>query len=1381
MKIQKSKLKRLGYYGAMLAIILASVPFLPSLVDAVVGNIVQAENADLTASVKSLEEMKAALETPEVATIEVTESFDVNEAIVISRDVTIELGGNTISQKVVAHLIVIENGANVVINNGELKGWQKDSSALYNSGKVTANSVVFSLDENGPVKANGDKKGIFYVITNHGEMILNDCSATRETQGGASVIENGYYNYGSGVEKSGYVSGVNSAAPSLTISGGDYEVRGGGVEVIKTDDGAYTTINSGIFSSDENTTGWLLQLSGRGLTINGGRFISGGQGVENVMGYYCVNDTINACELTINGGIFESTVQTLMYIDGDNHFHNKADFGGMDVTITGGTYYNPQVAEFLTEEYSLYEINGLYAVGEKNVIYENDYFVRAGGETDFTIDYAPKLVEGLENSLNLLGFIEYVDNEGMAIDTLSVVDGKLVASAGAENGRYSAIVEDKTYNGELLEVKNLYVYSVDEIAAQTVKAGETVTNLAELVAGALDGVKTPVIESVVTEDSEIASVDELNNVVAEKSGKTSVTVTLTDGTSLSFDLYVYDMPTEDGVVYVQKGGTAKVATDSNWAVTTSQTDLLTVIEQDEQDTVIRGERVGYGDVEFVATVNGAQIKRKVSVRVYDINDVFVRAGEEIEAEEVIALPGVVSLAEISSENEEVATINSEKISGVKAGVAEIKLKDSENNEYAAMVHVYSGLNAELNETVFKKNTPVTFRVWEEYKAENADVVMGVFDEDGELLAEEDYTVSRDEEGNFELSFKNSGRYTVKFDDVINEKVYDDAEIQFTVYDGLMEDAEVYAKVETEIDATTLTETMGDVRFEYDVEKVAVEIDTESLVVRVTPLVQGVNTVTLIDEAEGVEVARQVITVKSYAETAEVVSFVKGAEGIISAGEAFDGVSKVVVRDGANAEVSDYVTETEGGYSVDTTKNGVYAVEFYTNFDGAEVKYRTVTVKIQDFRDETGTTAEMTVNGEYIYRLSLENIENPEFEVLTDGVDAEVVEHSGAYFVEVTAEYMGEYSITVTEKTTGITVEKQITVYDLKVRYENENALDRLIKGFKNDTFEFTGALMGNLSVTTEGEGAEIINVEHEGDEFSVKMKFGKIGNYRVNFVARNGDGEVMVEKTVWVEIYDLVIPEEAGSDEVAAEVLEAVLEKVAGVDMTVGVDAETEAMLEKTFGMDWEETVENVREAVLDGEAIVTRLEATGIEVTETDEAKILASLKEEDIEVSGVDYYDISVVIRSESDGRLLGKIHNLNVNEGDERAMVVAVAQVENAPEGYERKYVVVHLFENGAVKVLEENKDFYIGDGTLYILSSEFSTFAVAYSDTLVKSTEVEESRQSDSESPVKTPNTGAANDGGLFSEADQNTVIAMLVLVGMGAVALAALLMVAKRED
>ena len=1378
MKIQKSKLKRLGYYGAMLAIILASVPFLPSLVDAVVGTSVQAENADLTASVKSLEEMKAALETLEVATIEVTESFDVNEAIVISRDVTIELGGNTISQKAVAHLIVIENSANVVINNGELKGWQKDSSALYNSGKVTANSVVFSLDENGPVKANGDKQGIFYVITNHGEMILNDCSATRDTKGGASVIENGYYNYGSGVEKSGYVSGVNSAAPSLTISGGDYEVRGGGVEVIKTDDGAYTTINSGTFSSDENTTGWLLQLSGRGLTINGGRFISGGQGVENAMGYYCVNDTINACELTINGGIFESTAQTLMYLDGNNHFHNKADFGGMDVTITGGTYYNPQVAEFLTEEYSLYEINGLYVVGEKSEIYENDYFVRAGGETDFTIDYAPKLVEGLENSLNLLGFIKYVDNEGMAIDTLSVVDGKLVASTEAENGRYSAIVEDKTHNGELLEVKNLYVYSVDEIVAQTVKVGETVTNLAELVAGALDGVKTPVIESVAMEDSEIASVDELNNVVAEKSGKTSVT----DGTSLSFDLYVYDMPTEDGVVYVQKGGTAKVATDSNWAVTTSQTDLLTVVEQDGQNTVIRGERVGYGDVEFVATVNGAQIKRKVSVRVYDINDVFIRAGEEIEAEEVIALPEVVSLAEISSENENVAIADLEKISGKSAGVVKIVAKDSENNEYAAMVHVYSGLNAELNETVFKKNTPVTFRVWEEYKAENADVAMGVFDEDGEPLAEEDYTASRDEEGNFKLSFRNSGRYTVKFDDVINEKVYDDAEIQFTVYDGLMEDAEVYAKVETEIDATTLTETMGDVRFEYDVEKVAVEIDTESLAVRVMPLAQGVNTVTLIDEVEGAEVARQVITVKSYAETTETVSFVKGAEGIISAGEAFDGVSKVVVRDGDNAEVSDYVTETEGGYSVDTTKNGAYAVEFYTNFNGTEVKYRTVTVKIQDFRDETGAAAEMTVNGEYIYRLSLENIENPEFEVLTDGVDAEVVEHSGAYFVEVTAEYMGEYNITVTEKTTGIVARKQITVYGLKVRYEGENASGLRIKGFKNDTFEFAGVLIGNLGIEVGGDGATIGEIERDGDEFGVEIKFGKIGSYPVSFVAKNAAGEVMAEETVWVEIYDLVVPEESGSDEVATEALNAIMGKIANIDLNEGVDAETEATLEKTFGAGWEETAGNVREAILNGEAIVTRLETTEARVTNTERAKILDELKGEGIAVSGVDYYDISVVIRSENDGRMLGKIHNLNVNEGDERAMVVAVAKVEDAPEGFEREYVVVHLYENGTVKMLEEGKDYYIGDGTLYILSSEFSTFAVAYSDIAVKTEDKEggEVRQ-DTDAPVKTPNTGVANDENATREVEQNAIIAALVLTTAGMAALLTLLMAAKRED
>ena len=76
------------------------------------------------------------------------------------------------------------------------------------------------------------------------------------------MVENGYQNYGTE-----YKEGVNSAAPTLTITGGLFD---GGLNTIKNDDGGVLDISGGTF---KNVTQYAL-MNWNEASISGGTFTS---------------------------------------------------------------------------------------------------------------------------------------------------------------------------------------------------------------------------------------------------------------------------------------------------------------------------------------------------------------------------------------------------------------------------------------------------------------------------------------------------------------------------------------------------------------------------------------------------------------------------------------------------------------------------------------------------------------------------------------------------------------------------------------------------------------------------------------------------------------------------------------------------------------------------------------------------------------------------------------------------------------------------------------------------------------------------------------------------------------------------------------------------
>ncbi|MBQ6461504.1 hypothetical protein IJJ36_03720 [Candidatus Saccharibacteria bacterium] len=138
-----------------------------------------------------------------------------------------------------------------------------------------------------------------------------------------------------------------------------------------------------------------------------------------------------------------------------------------------------------------------------------------------------------------------------------------------------------------------------------------------------------------------------------------------------------------------------------------------------------------------------------------------------------------------------------------------------------------------------------------------------------------------------------------------------------------------------------------------------------------------------------------------------------------------------------------------------------------------------------------------------------------------------------------------------------------------------------------------------------------------------------------------------------------------------------------------------------------------LRDALNDGDEVITKIEVNEINDTVSDEDKeaILGAL--DGLDVAHVGYYDVSVLMQV--NGVTIGNLHKLS-----DKA-VVALALTEDPETGYLRQYFVVRKHNGEEAELLEEGVDFYIGsDGWIYVLSDRFSTFAVAYTDTVAPET-------------------------------------------------------------
>ncbi len=256
---------------------------------------------------------------------------DTTESVVIRGDdtITFDLNGNTLTNEENHHTVVVLTGGYVQFTDssgdadGQLVNTTKNYATLFNNGFVTVSDGTFT-------RTNATEDDTYYVVENHGALIINGGTFDNSDNCRASLIDNGYANYESSKTYTtktgdtihyGYVANEGLEHPTLTINGGTFL---GGRHVINNDVKGQATINDGSFTSttsDNATYSSKADVVNNIGTINitGGTFTCVGNS-EYVLANIVNQDTQNATPVRI-----APDMQTAKYSDGV-------------MNVTGGTF-----------------------------------------------------------------------------------------------------------------------------------------------------------------------------------------------------------------------------------------------------------------------------------------------------------------------------------------------------------------------------------------------------------------------------------------------------------------------------------------------------------------------------------------------------------------------------------------------------------------------------------------------------------------------------------------------------------------------------------------------------------------------------------------------------------------------------------------------------------------------------------------------------------------------------------------------------------------------------------------------------------------------------------------------------------------------------------
>ena len=246
--------------------------------------------------------------------------------------ITIDLNGMKLTNKS-GDTIVVEFGTTLTVTgSGTVDNVTHGKAAIYNNGTVILNGGSYTRSAEASTSIENANGNSYYNILNHGTMTIEKNVSVTSSGHFSSLIANGYYNFSDTNPRSGYVSGTNQKAPSLTINGGTFS---GGINTIKNDDNATLTVNNGSFS---NMTQAAIQ-NNHVATINGGTFdANANHAIENRH----FDGGHNTGSVTVTNGVFTGGL------------YNTA---GAAWNIIGGTF-SSDPTDYVAAGYAAKELEG---------------------------------------------------------------------------------------------------------------------------------------------------------------------------------------------------------------------------------------------------------------------------------------------------------------------------------------------------------------------------------------------------------------------------------------------------------------------------------------------------------------------------------------------------------------------------------------------------------------------------------------------------------------------------------------------------------------------------------------------------------------------------------------------------------------------------------------------------------------------------------------------------------------------------------------------------------------------------------------------------------------------------------------------------------------
>lgn len=242
---------------------------------------------------------------------------NVKESVEISKNLTLDLNGFTLTNEGAKHTITVNEGVSLTIEDsvgtGTVDNVTHGHGALVNNGTVILSGGTFKRSaEKGTFEPYGNGGNSWYTIANYGTMTINNGTTVKNAGGYSSNIRNG---------------GQDSMA-KLTINGGTFD---GGVNTVKNDANGVLEIKGGEL---KNTAQYVI-MNWNQATISGGTFETA-ETAGAVLFSSAYGDGSALCgELTITGGTFKAAGNELIVdaYDASNHGTVKISGGSFNLAV----------------------------------------------------------------------------------------------------------------------------------------------------------------------------------------------------------------------------------------------------------------------------------------------------------------------------------------------------------------------------------------------------------------------------------------------------------------------------------------------------------------------------------------------------------------------------------------------------------------------------------------------------------------------------------------------------------------------------------------------------------------------------------------------------------------------------------------------------------------------------------------------------------------------------------------------------------------------------------------------------------------------------------------------------------------------------------------